>query len=266
MVFGHSLLFPSPDLSEDAARRLYIPDKPQPAFMKSSLLIRRISFFKVGDFDTSWQVGDFVDWFAKSMEAGLKSHMLPDILFKRRVHGRNMTILERSSQGDFVRIFKGCFGSHAPGRLSAGPDSNNEPSFLKAPSLCPNSNRKPAMSGRHLNNSGCCAQRFCRARQALWDEWVAWRDIDHWFRLLQAYSLLYQNLKRLGVEHEFGRVQGYTAEPGMKTRWHCTGYPVYRTYSMHPEYQLDPQRAARNSILQGSRSQGQWPILMYWCQ
>jgi glycosyltransferase involved in cell wall biosynthesis len=130
MVFGHSLFFPSPDLNEDAARRLYIPDKPQPALMKSSLLIRRISFFRVGLFDTTWQIGDFIDWFAKSMEAGLKFHMLPDVLFKRRVHGRNMTILERSSQGDFVRILKAALDRRRSGaHQSLNSDQNHEPSI-----------------------------------------------------------------------------------------------------------------------------------------
>jgi len=129
MVFGHGRFFPSPDLDADAARRLYIPDQPQPAFLKSAMLIRRNSFFKVGFFDTSWQIGDFVDWFAKSMEVGLRTHMLPDVLFKRRVHGANMTILERSSQGDFVRILKAALDRRrASARLRHNSDPNHEPS------------------------------------------------------------------------------------------------------------------------------------------
>jgi glycosyltransferase involved in cell wall biosynthesis len=130
MVFGYSLFFASPDLDAEAARRLYIPDKPQPAFMKSAALIRRASFIRVGPFDTSWQIGDFVDWFAKSMEAGLKFHMLPDVLFKRRVHSRNMTILERSSQGDFVRILKAALDRRRSStRQSLNSDQNHEPSI-----------------------------------------------------------------------------------------------------------------------------------------
>jgi glycosyltransferase involved in cell wall biosynthesis len=130
MVFGYSLYFASPDLDADAARRLYIPDKPQPAFGKSAMLIKRASFLKVGLFDVSWQTGDFVDWFAKSMEADLKSHMLPDVLFKRRVHGRNMTILERSSQGDFVRILKAALDRRrSSARQSPNSDQKHEPSI-----------------------------------------------------------------------------------------------------------------------------------------
>ena len=123
MVFGYSRYFLSPDVDADAARRLVIPDQPQPAFIKSAFLIRRGSFFKVGFFDTAWQLGDFIDWFARAVEMGLKTHMVPDVVFERRVHGRNMTILERSSQGDFVRVLKAALDRR---RSGARPGSNPE--------------------------------------------------------------------------------------------------------------------------------------------
>ena len=130
MVFGHSLFFQSPDMDVEVARKLHIPGNPQPAFMKSAMLIRREAFFKVGLFDPAWQVGDFVDWFAKSMEAGLRVHMLPDVVFRRRVHGRNMTIVERSSQIDFVRILKAALDRRrSAARTRPEKDTKHEPSI-----------------------------------------------------------------------------------------------------------------------------------------
>jgi hypothetical protein len=51
-------------------------------------------------------VGEFVDWYAKAAEKGLKSHMLPKLVTKRRIHTTNVGIRERESQGDYVRILK----------------------------------------------------------------------------------------------------------------------------------------------------------------
>jgi len=128
MVFCNGKFFPSPDLDEGDRRRLYIPDNPQPGYIKSALLIRRDSFLRVGYFDTTWQMGDFIDWFAKSMESGLKAQMLPDVLFKRRVHGRNMTVLDRSSQGDFVRIIKAALDRRRSGAHPRfNPDRYDKP-------------------------------------------------------------------------------------------------------------------------------------------
>jgi len=130
MVFGHSLFFQSPDMDEEAARRLHIPADPQPAYMKSAMIVRREAFFKVGFFDPAWQVGDFIDWFAKSIEAGLRPHMLPDVVYKRRVHGNNMTIVERASQLDFVRILKASLDRRRSRKdTPLKKDSNHESSF-----------------------------------------------------------------------------------------------------------------------------------------
>lgn len=129
MVFGYSRYFASPDLNAAAARRLIIPDKPQPGYMKSGMLIRRTAFCKAGPFDTSLRLGDFIDWYSRAVDAGLKTHVLPDVLFNRRVHGRNMSLLDRSSQSDYVRIVKAALdrrrgGEHPHPNL----DSNHEPS------------------------------------------------------------------------------------------------------------------------------------------
>jgi glycosyltransferase involved in cell wall biosynthesis len=123
LVFGYSRFFASPDLDETAARSLRIPDQPQPAFIKSAMLIRRASFLRAGMFDTAWQVGDFVDWYARAIEAGLKAHLLPDVVHNRRVHACNMTILERSSQGNYVRILKAALDRR---RSIASPEFNTD--------------------------------------------------------------------------------------------------------------------------------------------
>lgn len=70
------------------------------------MLIKREAFSRAGTFDTMWKVGDFIDWYLKALEGGLKSVMLPDVLLMRRVHTQNMGIREQVHQRDYVRILK----------------------------------------------------------------------------------------------------------------------------------------------------------------
>jgi glycosyltransferase involved in cell wall biosynthesis len=129
MVFGYSQYFASPDLDEAAARRLLIPDKPQAAYLKSAMLLRRQSLLMVGLFDTTLRMGDFVDWYARAMDAGLKAHLLPDVVFYRRVHGHNMTILDRASQADYVRIAKAALDRRRSNARSRNIQDPNRESF-----------------------------------------------------------------------------------------------------------------------------------------
>lgn len=75
-------------------------------YFAGTLVIKRESFIHVGPFATHWRVGEFVDWYAKAAEKGLKSHMLPKLVTKRRIHSANTVIQHRDSQGDYVRILK----------------------------------------------------------------------------------------------------------------------------------------------------------------
>jgi glycosyltransferase involved in cell wall biosynthesis len=128
MVFGHGLFFRSPDMNTDVAGRFVIPEEPQPAYIKSAMLIRRNSFLKVGLFDPAWLVGDFIDWYAKSIEAGLKAHMLPETVHKRRVHAHNLTIVQRPKLQDFARILKASLDRRrSAANTNAKSDTNHEP-------------------------------------------------------------------------------------------------------------------------------------------
>ena len=70
------------------------------------MLVRRESQRRVGDFETAWAVGEFIDWYARAVEDGLRSLMLPDVVLYRRVHDANFTTRARDSRQDFVRIVK----------------------------------------------------------------------------------------------------------------------------------------------------------------
>jgi hypothetical protein len=72
----------------------------------STAMIRRAAFEAVGGFDPAWRVGEFIDWYMRAAEHGLTSHVVPEMLVRRRVHGQNTGIRERGGQQDYARLLK----------------------------------------------------------------------------------------------------------------------------------------------------------------
>lgn len=106
MVFGHVEEFISPDL-DDATRRTLRPhESPLPGVFAGTMVIRRSSFDRVGLFETGWQVGEFVDWYARAKERGLRPLVMPDVVMRRRLHKSNMGVRLRDSRADYARILK----------------------------------------------------------------------------------------------------------------------------------------------------------------
>jgi len=106
MVFGHVKQFYTPELEAELKTKITFADEIMKGHIAGTLLIKRLSFFRVGLFEADWHVGEFIDWFLKAREQKLKSVMLPQVLMKRRVHDSNTGITERNSQTDYVRILK----------------------------------------------------------------------------------------------------------------------------------------------------------------
>jgi len=106
IVFGHVKQFYSPELDESIKRKIYCPAEKMPGYYTGAMLIKRASFVRVGLFESSLKIGEFMDWYLKAKECGLKSIVLPDIVAKRRIHGANQSIHEKQYQSDFVKILK----------------------------------------------------------------------------------------------------------------------------------------------------------------
>ncbi len=106
LVFGHVEHFHSPDLDADVAERMYCPSDPMPGYLAGAMLARRAALQRVGPFDQSLRVGEFVDWYSRAMDAGLVSLMLPATLIQRRIHSGHLAVRRRDSQTDFLRVVK----------------------------------------------------------------------------------------------------------------------------------------------------------------
>jgi len=106
MVFGYAKQFNSPELDEQSQTKIRPGEEILPGYIAGTMLIKRDAFYRVGLFETDWRVGEFIDWYLKAMERGLKSFLLPEVVMKRRIHENNMGIRERKHQRDYVRILK----------------------------------------------------------------------------------------------------------------------------------------------------------------
>ena len=106
IVFGQVKQFFSPELDEDQRKRMRIPAGVAQGPFKGSMLIRRDSLFRAGTFDTRLKLGDFISWYLKARDEGLKSFVLEEVVVMRRIHENNMGIRQRESRNDYVRILK----------------------------------------------------------------------------------------------------------------------------------------------------------------
>lgn len=111
MVFGHVSHFFSPELEQSNRDRLKCPTEKMPGYHAGTMVIRREAFSRVGLFDTNYQTGEFLDWYFRAKEKGLKEVLLPDVVMKRRIHSSNLGILKRNTRtenthADYIRVLK----------------------------------------------------------------------------------------------------------------------------------------------------------------
>ena len=104
VVFGYVRQFVSPEVTDSA--RYELSGQPMAGLVRGTMLIRREAWDRVGPMETDLVLGEFISWYARAVDAGLTMRMLPDVVYERRVHGRNTVIRERDAQGDYIRVVK----------------------------------------------------------------------------------------------------------------------------------------------------------------
>jgi glycosyltransferase involved in cell wall biosynthesis len=105
-VYGHVLEFMSPDIDPAARARLRQPVVRIAGCLPTNMLIRREAFFRVGQFATKLRVGVTVDWSARAAEQQMKTRLLEDVLFERRLHGNNNGIREQEHRSHYLYVVK----------------------------------------------------------------------------------------------------------------------------------------------------------------
>ena len=77
-----------------------------PGYFKSAMLVRRDVLEQVGEFDDRWILGDFIDWYARAEELGVKALVLPEVVARRRVHNTNIGIRMRHQKTEYAHVLK----------------------------------------------------------------------------------------------------------------------------------------------------------------
>lgn len=105
VVFGYVEQFISPELDEASRQKLICPTEPQPGYHPGGMVIRRSAFMKLGGFNDRWKRGEVVDWYARIREHQLHECLIPQVVFRRRLHGHN-SILESGALSEYTHILK----------------------------------------------------------------------------------------------------------------------------------------------------------------
>lgn len=105
-AFGYVKQFISPELDQASKQKLSCPSDAMPGYLKGTMLIRKDMLMHIGPFESRWRVGEFIDWYARAIDSGLRSILVPEVVLLRRLHNTNLGIQEPDARTDFVRILK----------------------------------------------------------------------------------------------------------------------------------------------------------------
>lgn len=79
---------------------------PQSALVAGTMLIRREVIGRIGEFREELKVGEFVDWWARAEEAGVRSRQIDEVVLRRRIHRTNTGILQAGSRVEYTRVLR----------------------------------------------------------------------------------------------------------------------------------------------------------------
>jgi glycosyltransferase involved in cell wall biosynthesis len=103
-VFGHARQFISPDTPEQVTA-VRVPREIAAVETPTTMLIRREAFDRVGPY-AAIPVAVTVDWMLRAREAGLRSTMLDEVVYERRIHEHNTGIERRAEASERLRVLK----------------------------------------------------------------------------------------------------------------------------------------------------------------
>jgi len=84
----------------------------QAGYRAGSMFIRSCSFHKVGKFDTSFVLGQFVDWLARAQMCLLRTRTLPDVVLWRRIHEANSSRRRDEVADNLLKVARAAVGRH----------------------------------------------------------------------------------------------------------------------------------------------------------
>lgn len=77
------------------------------AHLPGAMLISRAALLRAGPFAAELRLGMVVEWYARARDAGLRELVLPDVVYRRRIHGGNMGIVHAADRAEYAAMLKG---------------------------------------------------------------------------------------------------------------------------------------------------------------
>jgi glycosyltransferase involved in cell wall biosynthesis len=105
-VFGYAEQFYSPELDESFRQRIRCPAEPIAAHLATAMLIQRAAFLRIGLFDPKLKTGIDISWYITAIEHNLNQMMLPDVVYRRRLHETNSGLTERHHANQRMHLLK----------------------------------------------------------------------------------------------------------------------------------------------------------------
>lgn len=106
LVFGHVQNFYSPETDSAFRASIVCPPMPLQGINYYTLLVRREDFLRVGYFDESWLLGNFMEWLNRPAALPLKQATVPQVVLERRLHPHNTGLLRTDARQDYARVAK----------------------------------------------------------------------------------------------------------------------------------------------------------------
>jgi glycosyltransferase involved in cell wall biosynthesis len=84
--------FLEPGCAPPPGFRVEMLERPVHGMIMEALVARKQAFETVGLFDPRFPVGEDTDWFARAIDAGAPTEMIPEVLVHKRVHTTNASL------------------------------------------------------------------------------------------------------------------------------------------------------------------------------
>lgn len=119
-VFGLVESFACPNLSAAEIQGLQAIPGIQAGRLAGASLWRRSAFDEVGEFNTSFTVGETMDWVARAEELGLVLGQVPQVVLRRRIHSANTVRKAEQLKADYLRLLRASLTRRRPAAQGAG--------------------------------------------------------------------------------------------------------------------------------------------------
>ena len=105
-VFGYIEIIRSPEVAGHNGSTIPPLRNKRPAISPSGILLKRKAFEQIGPFDVHLKIAEWVDWYIRAIDYGLRMKMAEFLVAKRRIHEKNKGRLFHHYQKEYVQVLK----------------------------------------------------------------------------------------------------------------------------------------------------------------